>query len=355
MAKTVLARKKSSDDEEWHPPLLAGAKPAPQLSFQETVAKALAAKQGGTQVAPPGARDAGVVTPRTGGSTGGGAAGGSFEASAAATAESNAKRAGKDQSRKQNQATQSIIDALLSSLDGYTKGRDTLVQNADSALNNSLEGILNSLRLADQDYAESGSANEQDQAAKTSANVTNRARERTALLSQAASQGAGETDQLRAQIQAYLNSDANQQEVERSFFDTERSINSQIAGAASQAETSRRSAWAQNQESKSNAWNEFWKNTGDVWTNIQRTGAQNTNVDSDYSEAFNADYRGNDPVQRAAENAGRAYSAEKKDDEFFKQDRPLGRKKKTTASERAGATTIKAPRAAEGATLRGRW
>lgn len=333
-------------------PLKPGVKPN-QVLLSPSVARLVGGQA--TQVAPPSGSSSGTITPREGSYGGGGGGAGYGGGEGISSSERAARDSGKAQSRKQNEATQAIINQLLGTLKGYETGRDQLVQNADSALNSSLEGILNSLRLATQDYDETGTANDQEQAAKTAANITNRARERTALLSQAASQGAGETDQLRAQIQAFLNSDANQQEIDRSFFDTQRSINSQIAGAASQAETSRRSAWAQNQEAKGSAWNEYWKNVGDIWTNIQRTGAQNTNVDSDYSEGFNANYGGNDPVARAAENAGRAYKTEEKDDEFFKQGRPLGRKSKTTSSERAGATTIKAPKAAEGATLRGRW
>ncbi|QNL30346.1 hypothetical protein SEA_MAZUN_44 [Microbacterium phage Mazun] len=283
-----------------------------------------------------------------GGGPGGGGGGG------ISAAEMSARSAGKAKSRVENENTQKIIDALLASLGGYEKGRDQQLANADNTLDQTLQGILNSLSLATQDYAESGSANEQDQAAKSAANVTNRARERVSLLQQAASQGAGETDQLRSQIQAFLNADANQQEVDRSFFDTERSINSQIAGANSQAETSRRSAWAQNQESKTSAWNEFWKNRGDVFTNIQRTAAQNSNVDSDYSEAFSARLGGYDPVKEAADAAGRTYEVQKQDDDWFRQGRQNLRNKKTASTSRAGATTIKAPKAAEGATLRGR-
>ncbi|QJD51783.1 hypothetical protein SEA_ALOEVERA_44 [Microbacterium phage AloeVera] len=308
-----------------------------------------------TVAAPPSTNPQGVLTPRdvtSGGTPGGGGPGGGVGGISAA--EATARRSGKERSAKENAASQAIIDALLGSLVGYEKGRDQQLANADNVLNQSLEGILNSLRLATQDYEESGKANEMDQASKTAANVTNRARERVSLLQQAASQGAGETDQLRSQIQAFLNSDANQQETERSFFDTERSINAQIAGANSQAETSRRSAWNSNQEAKASAWAEFWKNRGDVFTNIQRTQAQNTNVDDDYTEGFSARLGGYDPVKEAADAAGRTYEVQKQDDEFFRRGRADLRNKRSTSTTQAGATKITAPKAAEGATLRGR-
>src|SRR6478752_5261708 len=205
----------------------------------------------------------------------------------AAAALAKANKEGKDRTAKENAATQSIIDTLLKSLTGYEKGRDTGLANADTALGDALSGIL-------ANYTGAVGNNLQDQASKSAANVTNRARERTALLSQVLSQGGGETDALRAVVQAFQNFDANQLGVDRAFFDTERQINSQIAGANSQAETSRRTAWQQFQEARGQVMNDYYKNYSDVWTNAQRTGAQNTNIDSDSSTGFTANYGGKD-------------------------------------------------------------
>ena len=323
-----------------------------------------------TRVAPPSSGGGGRVTNNSSsgggggdddGGYGGGYGGGGGGYGGGGGGYSSANHAAKDQSEKQNKATQDIINALLKSLSGYESGRKTSIENANTTLNKSLEGILQSLLLATQDYDDAADVNEQDQAAKSAANMTNRARERVSLLQQAASQGAGETDQLRAQIAAFLNSDQNQQEVDRAFADTQRSINTQIAGANSQAETSRRSAWNQNQEAVGNAWNEFWKNTADTWTNIQRTAAGNTNTDSDSSVAFTPKWLDGKELSSDAQiagvsaNTGKAYSAQTKDGSFFKQGRREGRDRRTTSSEQAGMTRIKAPKAAEGATLRGRW
>ena len=347
-------RRWAGEKPGWHPPMVPGYKP-PVNNMPSFLPKS----SGGTVAKPPtNSNDSGILrtleerfgSDNPGDPGGGGGGGGGISA-----AESTARKAGKEKSDKENKATQDIIDALLNSLGGYEKGRDIKISNADKGLEKTLEGVLSSLRLAVQDYDETGEANEQDQASKSAANVTNRARERTSLLQQAASQGAGETDQLRAQIQAFLNSDANQLEVDRSFSDTQRQINSQVAGANSQAETARRSAWNQNQEAIGSAWDEFWKNRGDVFTNVQRTAAGNTNVDSDYSNAFNANLRGHDPVEEASEAAGKTYTVQEKDDEFFKQGRAFGRKRKPSSTSQAGATTIKAPKSAEGSTLRGRW
>lgn len=288
-------------------------------------------------------------------SDGGGGGGGASTGPSAA--EQKAMAEGKAKTAKENAATQGIIDALLKALGGYDSGRNTQIQNAAKSLEAVLKGVQANYLNAVGDYQATGLANEQDEASKSAANVTNRARERTSLLEQAASQGAGETDQLRAQLQAFQNFDNNSMEINRSFYDTARSLNSQIAGANTQAEASRRSAWQQNQEAVGQAWSDYWKNYGDTWTNIQRTIAGNTNVDTDYSEGFNANTGGQDAATEASKFAGKAYEAENKDEKWFKNflGRTEERKSETTSANRAASATIKAPKAAEGATLRGKW
>lgn len=272
----------------------------------------------------------------------------------AEAAEAAAKKAGKDQTKRENDATQSLIDTLLGTVKGYETGRDTQVKNANTTLQETLEGVLANLNSAVDDYEKTGLINDQDQAGKSAANVANRARERLSLLLQTASQGGGETDQLRAQLQAFQNADANQMEINQAYTDTARSIASQVAGANSQYETQRRSAWAQNQEAVGQAMSDFWKNWTDTFTNVQRTAAQNNNIDSDYSTKFEADFKGYDPVAEAAKWAGKAYEEEEKPEEFYKEGQRTIRQNEANSANRAASTTVGKPRAAEGATLRGR-
>jgi len=279
------------------------------------------------------------------------------KAAAAATARENAaKKAGKDQTAKENANTQAIIDALLGSIKGYGTGRDTQIKNAEKGLENALTGILSSYQQAVLDYQKTGDRNTMDEASKAAANIVNRARERKSLQEQTASQGAGETDQLRAQLQAFNNYDANQLEVTGAFYDTERQLNSQILGAGTQAETNRRNAWNTSQEAKGSAWNDYYKNYTDTWTNIQRTAAQNSNIDSDYSTAFKANYGPGkaDPIKEASKYAGKAYTNENKDEEWYRNfaGRQGARNVRLNSTNNAASATINAPKAAEGSTLR---
>ncbi|QKY80400.1 hypothetical protein SEA_PABST_42 [Microbacterium phage Pabst] len=312
-------------------------------------------------LAPPSSTTSGSVNPAPGGGSGGGnpgggSGGGGGGGGGVSDAENAFRKAGKDRTRGENQATQSILDALLASINGFTTGRDTQLKNADDSLNRTLEGIISNYALATADYEDSALANNEDFDAKTNANVANRARERMSLLQQTASQGAGETDQLRAQIQAFLNASANQLEVNTANADTERSILSQIANSNSQAEAQRRSAWAQYQEARGGAMNDFYKNYADTMTNAQRTVAQNSNVDSDSSEGFVADTKGYNLTEEASRYAGQTYREEKASDDWVKNfpGRRVGQKGRAASASRAGTTTISAPKAAEGSTLRGR-
>lgn len=307
-------------------------------------------------VAPPGDTNGnsivfpnGILGDGTGGTGygdgGGGGGGGASAAQSAARAAS----------RKQNEQTQKILDALLDSIQGYREGRDTQLANANRALNLALRGISANYDTAFASYEDAAERNAQDYDTKTAATNQNRARERIALLMESASQGAGETDQLRSQLQAFLNADNNQMEAATARADTEQSILSNIDSLNAQTESQRRSAWMQSEEARGQAWNDYWKNYTDAWTNIQRTEAGNTNTASDFSEEFNADLRGKDSVEEASRYAGRAYTVKDQDEDWFKRGQRQGRQGRTTASQRAGAVTIEAPQRAEGATLRNRW
>lgn len=72
-------------------------------------------------------------------------------------------------------------------------------------------------------------ANEAASGAASQGNLQNRARETSDILANAAAQGAGETDTLRAKHMALNNWAANQAEVDRSYFDTRISNNAAIS------------------------------------------------------------------------------------------------------------------------------
>lgn len=81
--------------------------------------------------------------------------------------------------------------------------------------------------------------NEKAAAGQTVAALANRGRERANAISEAMSQGAGESDTLRAQQMSLRNWNANQSEVNRNFFDSQTSINSALHDLNADTKTAR--------------------------------------------------------------------------------------------------------------------
>lgn len=111
---------------------------------------------------------------------------------------------------------------------GFAAARDTKLANIktitahqDAELVRGYEARTTSLLAADKD-------NEKAESDASFANLANRARETGNMLDEFIVQGAGETDMLKAQLMSLRNWDSNQADVNRSYFDTQRSVNSAI-------------------------------------------------------------------------------------------------------------------------------
>lgn len=111
---------------------------------------------------------------------------------------------------------------------GFAAARDTKLANIkkiteqqDAELVRGYEARTTSLLAADKD-------NEKAESDASFSNLANRARETGNMLDEFIVQGAGETDMLKAQLMSLRNWDSNQADVNRSYFDTQRSVNSAI-------------------------------------------------------------------------------------------------------------------------------
>ena len=110
--------------------------------------------------------------------------------------------------------------------------------------------------------------NEKSEVDASFANLSNRARESTDLLAQAASQGAGETDTLKTQLMAIRNWDANQADVNRSYFDTQRSINSSIADLNADSRTARMNLAVDALGDYDQIWTNYYNQRADAYTQM---------------------------------------------------------------------------------------
>src|SRR5690606_21086506 len=107
--------------------------------------------------------------------------------------------------------------------------RNSVLAGIEQSLMSKIDAINETFAAAMGDFNTDLRENEKSEADATFANLTNRARERGDLITQALSQGAGESDVLRTQQQALRNWSANQADVNRSFFDTRNSVNAAIS------------------------------------------------------------------------------------------------------------------------------
>lgn len=120
---------------------------------------------------------------------------------------------------------------------------------------------MGSLSLAKRD-------NEKAEADASFGNLTNRARETTDLLAQSAAQGAGETDVLRTQLMALRNWDANQQDVNRSYFDTMRSTNTAMTDLTADTKHARVNLATEALADEEQVWANYYNQRADAYTQI---------------------------------------------------------------------------------------
>ena len=170
------------------------------------------------------------------------------------------------------------LQALLSG--GFAKARNQQLKNIntmyatqDADLLKGYESRSNQLGLARTD-------NDKSEADASFANLANRARETQDILAQTAEQGAGESDTAKAQLMAIQNWNANQSEVNRSYFDTVRSVNNAVNDLNVDTRTARINLATQMLGDKQQAWANYQNQMVETATQIANLRA------NPYSNAY---------------------------------------------------------------------
>jgi hypothetical protein len=247
-------------------------------------------------------------TPSTTG-TGGGGGGAPKNPYAAAQARADAAQAKADRASSKRWLSQAAtmqqqIDALRVALGGKGLRRALGIQlaniriaenQADSVLVKGYRERVGSLKdvAVDNEKAASGQSN---------ANLQNRAWERANALSEAALQGAGETDVLRAQGASLRNWNANQNEVNRSFYDTLTSVNSSLTDLTVDTRTARVNAANDANANRNQVWTDYYGNRSEVLTNLGNALGQQAEYYGLANEAVSSK-----KVQRRQRLASRRY------------------------------------------------
>lgn len=183
--------------------------------------------------------------------------------------ENDAKRKAEQRYRGQALTLEQQAKALQRALQvDYASARDIKLRGVertqmlqDEALMEGYSDRLDSLvgSVVDNDTASSDA---------TVGNTMNAARERQNAMSEIAAQGAGETDMLRAQMMSLRNWNANQNEVNRSYFDSLRSINASLGDLNVDTKTARINLEVQANADKEQLWTNYFNQRSESYTQL---------------------------------------------------------------------------------------
>lgn len=185
--------------------------------------------------------------------------GGGAKASASSSASSGVKESS---DKPQLTALQGLLKG------GFAKAREQKLKNAFTLYAAQDKDLVNGYNSRMAGILKSRDDNEKSEVDASFANLSNRARESTDLLAQAASQGAGETDTLKTQLMAIRNWDANQADVNRSYFDTQRSINTSIADLNADSRTARMNLAVDALGDYDQIWTNYYNQRADAYTQM---------------------------------------------------------------------------------------
>lgn len=160
----------------------------------------------------------------------------------------------------------SALEALLNS--GFKSALDQRLANIRQAREQGDSVLMKGYDLRLGGLLDAREDNEMAEATASFANLTNRAREAGDILVQAASQGAGETDQLATQLISARNWLANQTEVNRSYYDSLTSNNSAITDLNLDTRSARYNLANQSMSDEEQAWATYSNQIQDAATQL---------------------------------------------------------------------------------------
>lgn len=266
-----------------------------------------------------------------------------------------------EQARTLAQQIAGIRDAL--GKHGFRERLTTQLQNIRIAQRTADRDLMTGYRDRVGELRRASKDNEKAAADAGYANLANRSRERANALSEAQAQGAGESDQLRAQQMSLRSWNANQHELNRAYFDTRSSIASSLTDLTTDTRAARLTNVAESNSDREMVWNSYYDRRSETLTQLGNTLGQQAEYYSLANDAVSS--KSLKAKQRKASNAsgrafhdasmeaGNAYSAPKPPKKLTRWDGARGfDDDRLNNSQFSSAATELSQAKPEGATLR---
>ena len=242
----------------------------------------------------------------------------------------------------------------------YRKGLDQNLSDVGQVLEQQLNILKSGHAASLREFQTAAEDTEIATAGNAEGTLGNMVRERSEVMGEILTQGAGETDALKAMVSAARNWQSNTSDANRSYFDTMRSVNqgivdlnvdtkSALANTSVQAEAEKENLWRNFYERKSESYTQLGNIRGqqadyyDMATEMGvKSGKKKKAAKADMKQSFN----------RASNFAGKSYDNPGIPEwiEEYEGAPPIAREKSN--SNLAAATYVEGPQKAEGASLR---
>jgi hypothetical protein len=272
-------QKKARQDAAWAARYTGGKSPVvtpPSAAAAAAAAPASSRTYGATK--PSG----GAARPSGGGSAGGGSGALNAMARSGANQQKSALQQAIDAALAQKATNQAKLDSLLGLVGGgLQKGRDTALAGVERDLKTLLDQAFAHYGQQIGDLNKGLRDNEASEADSSFGNMANRARERGDLVTAALAQGAGESDVLKAQLQALRNWSANQTEINRGYFDTLTSTNSAITDLNTGTKSAITGYEMDANQRRGGIWSDFHSGMADAYTQLDNLATNNFLLDQE--------------------------------------------------------------------------
>ena len=169
---------------------------------------------------------------------------------------------------KQAKNLDSQASALKKALGEMKERRKQDIQDITRTRDTQLADLTSSAAELGKTYTVAGENNEAATAATQESGMANLVRERQDALGQILTQGAGESDTIKAMLIAARNQNANAAEGNRAFYDTLASINQGVVGLNEDTKTKLSNAWIAGEGEKEQIWRDYLEARGEALTQL---------------------------------------------------------------------------------------